>query len=60
MDLLDASSSMFMMGLGEGQPQLLMVRVITHSSPLGISAHFKAERDIILFDMDIVVGRDKL
>ena len=34
--------------------------VITHSSPLGMSAHFKAERDIILFDMDIVVGRDKL
>ena len=32
----------------------------THSSPLGMSAHFKAERDIILFDMDIVVGRDKL
>ena len=34
--------------------------VITHSSPLGMSAHFKPERDIILFGMDIVVGRDKL
>ena len=34
--------------------------VITHSSPLGMSAHFKPERDIVLFDMNIVVGRDKL
>ena len=34
--------------------------VITHSSPLGMSAHFKPERDIVLFDMNIIVGRDKL
>ena len=33
--------------------------VITYSSPLGMSAHFKPERDIVLFDMTLgrKVGR---
>ena len=34
--------------------------VITHSRPLGMSTYFRPERDIVLFDMNIVVGRDKL
>ena len=44
----------------KGQPQFCkIVGVITHSSPGGVLI-LNVERDIMSFDMDIIVGRDKL
>eukprot|EP00493_Phyllostaurus_siculus_P021344 UN21671 len=59
MDLLDASSGMFMMGL---RPAPIIVDCGSDHTlqSLGASAHFKAERDVMSFNMGIIVGRDKL